>query len=45
MLAPVNGQMISQGIAVIEPGANLKALMRQAASALKAAGADVVEIQ
>jgi hypothetical protein len=45
MLAPVNGQMISQGIAVIEPGENLKALMRQITGALKAGGADVVEIK
>jgi hypothetical protein len=44
MLAPVNGQMISQGIAVIEPGANLKALMGQIATMLKAGGAEVVEI-
>ena len=44
MLAPVNGQLISQGIAVIEPGANLKALMRQIATMLKASGADPVEI-
>jgi hypothetical protein len=44
MLAPVNGQMISQGIAVIEPGANLKALMRQIAAVIKAGGGDVVDI-
>jgi hypothetical protein len=29
MLAPVNGQLISQGVAVVEPGANLKTLMQQ----------------
>ena len=44
MLAPVNGQLISQGVAVIEPGANLKALMRQIATMLKSEGADVVDI-
>jgi hypothetical protein len=44
MLVPVNGQMISQGIAVIEPGQNLKALVRQIATELKAEGADVGEI-
>jgi hypothetical protein len=43
MLAPVNGQLISQGVAVIEPGTNLKALMRQIATMLKSKGADVVE--
>lgn len=44
MLAPVNGQLISQGVAVIEPGANLKALMRQIATMLKSEGYDVVDI-
>jgi hypothetical protein len=44
MLAPVNGQLIPQGIAVIEPGANLKALMRQIATMLKSEGADVVNV-
>jgi hypothetical protein len=44
MLVPVNGQLISQGIAVIEPGENLRALMVQIAAMLKAGGADVVEI-
>ena len=44
MLVPVNGQMISQGIAVIEPGESLRALMVQVAATLKAGGADVIEI-
>jgi hypothetical protein len=44
MLVPVNGQLISQGIAVVEPGGNLRALMVQIATALKAGGANVVEI-
>jgi hypothetical protein len=45
MLAPVNGQLISQGIAVIEPGENLKTLMQKIADQLKAEGADVVPIK
>jgi hypothetical protein len=45
MLAPANGQWISQGIAVIEPGVNLKALMQQIATMLKAQGADIADIQ
>lgn len=45
MLVPVHGQMISQGIAVIEPGENLRALVRQIAAALKAGGAEVEEIK
>lgn len=45
MLAPANGQLISQGVAVIEPGANLKALMQQIATMLKAQGADIADIQ
>jgi hypothetical protein len=40
----LNGQLISQGIAVIEPGENLKALMHEIATELKAGGADVVPI-
>jgi len=44
MLVPVNGQMISQGVAIIEPGANLKVLMLQIAAMLKSNGADVVPI-
>jgi hypothetical protein len=44
MLAPANGQMISQGIAVIEPGENLKGLMREIATQLRAGGADVIPI-
>ncbi len=39
-----NNQVISQGIAVIEPGENVKALVRQIAASLKAGGADVAEI-
>jgi hypothetical protein len=45
MLVPANGQMISQGIAVVEPGDNLKALMGQIVTVLKASGADVEEIK
>jgi hypothetical protein len=45
MLAPVNGQLISQGVAVIEPGANLKALMQQIATMLKSRGDEIVEIE
>jgi hypothetical protein len=44
ILVPVNGQWISQGIAVIEPSANLKALLRQIATMLKKKGAEVIGI-
>src|SRR5579862_1546145 len=44
MLAPVNGQLISQGIAVIEPGANLRTLMQQISKTLKSEGANVVDV-
>jgi len=44
LLAPVNGQMISQGVSVIEPATNLKALMRQVSASLKAGGAEVEDV-
>jgi hypothetical protein len=44
LLAPVQGQVISQGVAVIEPGANLKALMKQIAGTLKAGSRNVRDV-
>jgi len=44
LLAPAGGQVISQGVAVIEPGANVKALMKQIAAALKAGGRNVRDL-
>lgn len=44
MLAPVAGQAISQGVAIIEPAFNLSALMRQVAEALKRGGAEIEPI-
>ncbi len=45
MLVPIGGgQVISQGIAVIEPGANLKALVVHIAAVLKTSGDDVEDI-
>ena len=40
MLAPVNGQLISQGVAVVEPSSNLKALLVKISAILKAGGGD-----
>jgi len=45
MLAPVGDAKISQGVAVIEPGGNVKALMKQIAILLKAQGDDVPDIK
>jgi hypothetical protein len=44
MTAPIGNQRISQGIAIIEPASNLKALMKDVADALKKGGADVEPI-
>jgi hypothetical protein len=44
LLAPVQGQMISQGVAVIEPAPNLKALMKQIAGQLKTGGRNVQDV-
>jgi hypothetical protein len=41
LLAPANNSWISQDLAVIEPAANLKVLISEIASKLKAAGNDV----
>jgi hypothetical protein len=41
LLAPANESWISQDLAVVEPGANLKALIREIASMLKNSGKDV----
>lgn len=41
MLVPVNGALISQGVAIVEPAANLRALISQIATLLKNQGADV----
>lgn len=44
MLAPANGYPVSQGVAVIEPGPNLKDFMKQVRDELKTSGGDVEEI-
>ena len=45
MTAVVNGQSVSQGVAMIEPAANLKKLMEAVAAELQRGGADIVPIK
>jgi hypothetical protein len=44
MLAPAGNQMISFGTTIVEPGANLKALIKEIARTSKLQGADVEDI-
>lgn len=44
MTAPVGSQRVSQGVAIIEPASNLRALMKDVAEALKRGGANVEPI-